>query len=70
MVISAPVLETKRLRLRPLVADDVEALHRIQSDPEHMRFYPHPFSLQESRDWIERMIMRAQMRIMRGQRNV
>ena len=34
---------------------DLEALHAIQSDPEHMRFYPHPFSLEESRVWIERM---------------
>ena len=34
---------------------DLEALHAIQSDPEHMRFYPHPFSLEESRAWIERM---------------
>lgn len=50
-----PVLETERLHLRPLAADDLEALHAIQSDPEHMRFYPHPFSLEESRVWIERM---------------
>ena len=56
MVISAPAVETKRLRLRPLVADDVEALHRIQSDPEHMRFYPQPFSMQESVAWIQRAI--------------
>jgi len=48
-------IETARLRLRPLVLADTMSLHRIQSDPEHMRFYPHPFSLQESREWIERM---------------
>ena len=34
---------------------DLGALHAIQSDPVHMRFYPHPFSLDESRTWIERM---------------
>ncbi len=34
---------------------DAEALNAIQSDPVHMRFYPHPFSLEESREWIERM---------------
>lgn len=34
---------------------DAEALNRIQSDPDHMRFYPHPFDLQESRAWIEGM---------------
>jgi [ribosomal protein S5]-alanine N-acetyltransferase len=49
---SPPVLETKRLRLRPLVMGDAESLHRIQSDPVHMQFYPHPFNLQETEDWI------------------
>jgi len=50
-----PTIETVRLRLRPLVLADAIALNRIQSDSQHMRFYPHPFSLQESRQWIERM---------------
>ena len=48
-------LETARLRLRPLETADADALNVIQSDPHHMRFYPHPFSLQESREWIEKM---------------
>jgi RimJ/RimL family protein N-acetyltransferase len=55
-----PVLQTERLRLRPLAMGDLEALHAIQSDPAHMRFYPHPFSLEESRLWIERMQDRYQ----------
>ena len=55
MPVSPPTLETARLRLRPLSMADLEALHAIQSDPVHMRFYPHPFSLDESRVWIERM---------------
>jgi ribosomal-protein-alanine N-acetyltransferase len=50
-----PTLETPRLRLRPLEPSDAEALHAIQSDPAHMRFYPHPFSMQETVAWIERM---------------
>lgn len=50
-----PTLETARLRLRPLEMTDADALNVIQSDPVHMRFYPHPFSLQESRAWIDRM---------------
>lgn len=54
-----PIL-TPRLRLRPFADDlsDLDALHEIQSDPEHMRFYPHPFSRQESRAWIERSLER------------
>ena len=51
-----PPLETPRLRLRQLRLEDLEALHAIQSDPEHMRFYPHPFSLEETRAWIERRL--------------
>ncbi len=47
-----PTLETPRLRLRPLRADDAPALNAIQSDPDHMRFYPHPFSMAESEAWI------------------
>jgi RimJ/RimL family protein N-acetyltransferase len=54
-VITPPTLETARLRLRPLVIADAVALKRIQSDPEHMRFYPHPFAARESREWIEGM---------------
>jgi len=50
-----PTLETDRLRLRPLTIDDLEPLHAIQSDPVHMRFYPHPFSRDETRSWIEGM---------------
>jgi RimJ/RimL family protein N-acetyltransferase len=48
-------IETARLRLRPLDMADADALNAIQSDPHHMRFYPHPFSIQESREWIEKM---------------
>ena len=50
------VLETARLRLRPFARDfsDLEVLNAIQSDPDHMRFYPHPFSMEETRVWIRR----------------
>jgi ribosomal-protein-alanine N-acetyltransferase len=57
--VDGPVeLLTARLRLRPFAADlsDVPALNAIQSDPVHMRFYPHPFSVEESRAWIERWL--------------
>ncbi len=56
---SSAVLETARLRLRPFAADlsDAPALNEIQRDPNHMRFYPHPFSLDESREWIARRLV-------------
>ena len=55
-------IETERLRLRPFAADlsDLDALHEIQSDPVHMRFYPHPFTRDESREWIERFVERQE----------
>jgi RimJ/RimL family protein N-acetyltransferase len=54
------VIETARLRLRPFADDlsDLDALHEIQADPHHMRFYPHPFSREESKAWIERFLER------------
>ncbi len=53
------VLQTARLRLRPFAGDlgDAEALNEIQRDAHHMRFYPHPFSLDESREWIARRLV-------------
>ena len=56
------VIETERLRLRPFAEDlsDLDALSEIQSDPHHMRFYPHPFSREESRAWIEKFIERQE----------
>jgi ribosomal-protein-alanine N-acetyltransferase len=54
----ATILETPRLRLRDFADDlsDVEALNEIQSDAEHMRYYPHPFSLEETRSWIRKRL--------------
>lgn len=51
-------IETERLRLRPFADDlsDVDALHAIQSDAEHMRAYGHPFSRDETTAWIRRAI--------------
>ncbi len=53
---SGTVCETRRLRLREFARDlsDLEALNAIQSNADHMRHYPHPFSLDESRAWIEK----------------
>jgi [ribosomal protein S5]-alanine N-acetyltransferase len=60
--IDVAVIETDRLRLRPFAQDlsDLDALHGIQSDAEHMRFYPHPFSRGESRHWIETNLARQE----------
>ena len=39
--------------LRELDIPDVEDLSKVLSDPESMKYYPHPFSREEVRIWIE-----------------
>jgi RimJ/RimL family protein N-acetyltransferase len=46
------ILETKRLYLREMSFDDKTDLMKVLSDPESMRFYPHPFSETEVEGWI------------------
>jgi [ribosomal protein S5]-alanine N-acetyltransferase len=46
--------ETERLVLRPFVEEDLEPLHEILGDEKTMRFYPAPFTLEETARWIER----------------
>lgn len=48
------ILRTSRLELRELEDDDLTALHAVLGDPVAMRAYEHGFSLDESRDWLQR----------------
>jgi ribosomal-protein-alanine N-acetyltransferase len=48
------VLETERVLLRELTPGDVDAFAEILGDPETMRFYPHPYSREETAEAIER----------------
>ncbi|QUG41650.1 GNAT family N-acetyltransferase [Psychrobacillus sp. INOP01] len=48
------VLETQRLLLRQYKVEDIIPLHSIFSDTETMKFYPAPFSFQQTKDWINR----------------
>jgi len=52
------VLETSRLILREFIPGDADALARVISDPETMRFYPSPFDRAEVEEWIARNIRR------------
>ncbi|MBR4825259.1 MAG: GNAT family N-acetyltransferase [Spirochaetaceae bacterium] len=47
------IIETERLKLRELTLDDTEKLALVLSDPQSMRFYPHPFSREEVEHWIK-----------------
>ncbi|MGH2634608.1 MAG: GNAT family N-acetyltransferase [Actinomycetota bacterium] len=47
-------LETDRLRLRAYRRDDVDELAPMFADPDHMRWYPAPFTREETERWVER----------------
>lgn len=48
------VPSSPRLTFRRMEAEDLDDLHRLLGDPAVMRYYPHPFSRDESAAWIER----------------
>jgi RimJ/RimL family protein N-acetyltransferase len=50
----AIVLETERLLLRHLEAEDADAIYEVIGDPVAMQYYPHPFSREDAQNWIER----------------
>jgi RimJ/RimL family protein N-acetyltransferase len=52
------IIETPRLFLRELTLNDASDLSLVLSDEESMRHYPHSFSQDEVRKWIERNIKR------------
>jgi RimJ/RimL family protein N-acetyltransferase len=47
------IIETERLYLRELSPDDKKQLMKVLSDPESMKFYPHPFCEEEVEKWIQ-----------------
>lgn len=51
-------IETKRLRMRPLSAADLDDLREILQDEETMTYYEGAFSEAETRDWLRRMMDR------------
>ncbi len=52
------ILETSRLILREFRRDDADALARVISDPETMRFYPAPYDRKGVEGWISRNMRR------------
>jgi RimJ/RimL family protein N-acetyltransferase len=54
IALGKPILETERLILREFVAEDADALARVLSDPEAMRYYPMSFDRKAVEEWIAR----------------
>ncbi|WP_409296692.1 GNAT family N-acetyltransferase [Peribacillus sp. SCS-26] len=48
------ILETERLYLRQYKSEDVYYLHLIFSDAAAMEYYPAPFSLEQTHNWIKK----------------
>lgn len=48
------IINTERLYLRPFRQEDLDALHFIFSDAETMAYYPSPFSLEQTQNWIKK----------------
>jgi len=49
-------IRTERLLLRPYRREDAPMLHAVLSDPETMRFWPAPFTAEQTAQWIERSL--------------
>jgi [ribosomal protein S5]-alanine N-acetyltransferase len=51
-------IHTPRLRLRRAEMDDLEAIHRVLSDPRAMRYWSTPphLTIEQSRDWLASMV--------------
>ena len=54
MASGAIILETPRLYLREFVPEDADALARVISDAETMRYYPSPMDRAGVEEWIAR----------------
>lgn len=52
------IIETKRLFLREMNANDFDALYAVLADSDIMQHYPYTFDEQRVRGWIDRNIER------------
>lgn len=51
-------IETKRLLIKEYSYDDISKLHIILSNPKTMSFWPTPFTLQQTENWVANNINR------------
>lgn len=54
------ILETERLYLREYQENDFSIFHEIFSDSDTMRYYPSPFTKEQTRTWMRRNYERYQ----------
>ncbi|BBF43591.1 acetyltransferase [Lachnospiraceae bacterium KM106-2] len=49
----ASIIDTEQLLLREVTWDDLQSWHEILSDEETMQYYPKPFDLTKTKQWIQ-----------------
>jgi len=52
----SPIVETRRLEMRKLTADDIDLLHQLTGDREVMKFFPHVLSYDETRQMLDKIL--------------
>ena len=55
------ILETERIFLRELTADDFDALYEVLADSDIMQHYPYTFDESRVRNWINKSIERYEI---------
>lgn len=53
------MIGTARTTMRPYTAEDIERILPVFSDPVTMRFWPEPFSREQTVEWVRTNIMRT-----------
>lgn len=50
------IFETERLLLRQMTLADIDNLQKILADPIAMHYYPKTLNVEETQDWLERIL--------------
>ncbi len=52
----SPIVETRRLEMRKLIAGDIDLLYQLTGDREVMKFFPHVLSHAETREMLDKIL--------------
>jgi len=52
----SPIIETRRLEMSKLIADDIDLLYQLTGDREVMKFFPHVLSYGETRQMLDEIL--------------
>jgi RimJ/RimL family protein N-acetyltransferase len=52
----SPIIETRRLEMSKLIADDIDLLYQLTGDREVMKFFPNVLSYGETRQMLDEIL--------------